>query len=240
MYEKFRKKRSIPVDTDQLLSHSFQCWYLVKKWVDNVTMINQKSTSQPHINQIQPFSTITFQLQTWMIFGWIVVKKLIFGWLLLHFQLISQPNINIDDGWGKLRQSTLIQHGEVDLCPLRYFGYEILEKIGKQISACILENLWVDPTKPWQSQQNFEGIQPNKFVINQQKKQISMKIFICRKFSKLYQMINHFKPCNLSTFIIKKSEKKILTSARLCAIRSYDLLWMVDLWSYSMATESLK
>ena len=56
--------------------------------------------NQPKFNH---FSTMIFQLQSCLIFGWIVVEKLIFGWSLLHFQLIFQPNINVEYGWGKLR-----------------------------------------------------------------------------------------------------------------------------------------
>ena len=87
-----------------------------EKWVKNVTVINQKSTSQPQINvKLTKFQTylISTIFQSWYFnftHGWflvalwaIVVEKLIFGWSLLHFQLLSQPNINVEDGWGKLR-----------------------------------------------------------------------------------------------------------------------------------------
>ena len=32
-------------------------------------------------------------------FCWFEVDNLIFGWSLLHFQLISQPNINVENAW---------------------------------------------------------------------------------------------------------------------------------------------
>ena len=113
-----------PMGTDQFLS---QISTLIFGWeiVDFVTMINQNSTSQPKINQkstnCQPnfnhFSTLIFQLQTWLIFGWIVVEKLIFGWSLLQNQrFLNQISTlrMVEESWG----STLIQRWEVDLCPL--------------------------------------------------------------------------------------------------------------------------
>ena len=68
-------------------STKYQRWYLVEKSLILKRWSTKKSTSQPQFNQkstnCQPnfkhFSTLTFQLQTWLIFGWIVVVKLIFG-----------------------------------------------------------------------------------------------------------------------------------------------------------------
>ena len=112
--------------TDEFLN---QISTLIFGWeiVDFATMINQKSTSQPQFNQkstnCQPnfnhFSTLTFQLQTWLIFGRIVVEKLIFGWSLFQNQrFLNQISTlrMVEESWG----STLIQHWKVDLCPLGY------------------------------------------------------------------------------------------------------------------------
>ena len=73
-----------------------------------------RSISQPNINVdiCQPnfnhFSTLTFQLQTWLIFGWIVVEKLIFGWPLFQNQrFLNQISTlrMVEESWG----STLLQ-----------------------------------------------------------------------------------------------------------------------------------
>ena len=109
---------TFPVGTDQLLNvesmliqrwasnflNHLQRWYTVEKWVENVTMINQKSTSQPHFNQILTKFEVEIPklkngwnlVEVWLIFGWFEVENLIFGWSLLHFQLISQPNFHVD------------------------------------------------------------------------------------------------------------------------------------------------
>ena len=85
-------------------------------------MINQKSTSQPQFNQestnCQPnfnhFSTLIFQLQTWLIFGWIVVEKLIFGWSLFQNQRflnqISTLRI-VEESWGSTLRSWSVPTG---------------------------------------------------------------------------------------------------------------------------------
>ena len=129
--------KSIFMGTDQFLN---QISTLIFGWeiVDFVTMINQKSTSQPKINgkwtNCQPnfnhFSTLIFQLQTWLIFGWIVIEKLIFGWIVVE---------KLSFGWSLLQNQRFInqistlrkvkaQHWEVDLCPLG-FRYQILKVI---------------------------------------------------------------------------------------------------------------
>ena len=103
-------KEGDPMGTDQFLN---QISMLIFGWeiVDFETMINQKSTSQPQFNQkstnCQPnfnhFSTLTFQLQTWLIFGWIVVKKLIFGWSLFQNQrFLNQISTlrMVEESWG--------------------------------------------------------------------------------------------------------------------------------------------
>ena len=71
-------------------STKYQRWYLVEKslilkqWSTKNQLLNHNSTkNQPNFNH---FSTLTFQLQTCLIFGWIVVEKLIFGWSLFQNQ----------------------------------------------------------------------------------------------------------------------------------------------------------
>ena len=68
---------------------------------------------QPNSNQ---FSTLIFQLQTWIILGWIVIEKLIFGWSLFQNQrFLNQIGpINVEDGWAKLRLSEAQRWIKVD------------------------------------------------------------------------------------------------------------------------------
>ena len=90
----------IPVGTDQLLnvestlSLNFpQRWYLVEKWVENVTMINQKSTSQPQFNQkstkfkvqISMLKNGWNKVEVWLIWGWVVDLWLIIVTFSTHF-----------------------------------------------------------------------------------------------------------------------------------------------------------
>ena len=103
-----------PVGTDQLLNvestliqrwastflNHPQHWYLVEKIVDFVTMINQKSTSQPQFNQ----KSTKFEVEISLLkFGWQLVDfQLILGWevdfglIIITKSMISQPNINAD------------------------------------------------------------------------------------------------------------------------------------------------
>ena len=97
-----------PMGTDQFL---YQKSTLIFGWeIADFVMINQKSTSQPKIN-CQPnfnrFSTLVFQLQTWLNCGW----EVDFWLIIVTKSTISQPTINVEYGWG----STLIQRWEVDL-----------------------------------------------------------------------------------------------------------------------------
>ena len=81
--------------------------------VDFETMINQKSTSQPQFNQKSTKFEVEMSklkngwnlVDSWLIFGWIVVEKLIFGWSLFH----NQRFLN--------QISTLIFGWEIHLCP---------------------------------------------------------------------------------------------------------------------------
>ena len=67
-------------------------------------MINQKSTSQPQFNQKSTKFEVEISMlkngwnliDSWLIFGWIVIEKLIFWLIIVSKSTISQPNINID------------------------------------------------------------------------------------------------------------------------------------------------
>ena len=96
-------------------------------WNNNQPKINFSTTIQPKINQLstkfQPF--FNFDISTlnlvdfWLNCGW----EVDFWLIIVSKSTISQPNINVEDSWGKLRlnvESTLIQRWEVDLCPLGY------------------------------------------------------------------------------------------------------------------------
>ena len=85
---------------------------LLQQWIIPMgtdQFLNQKSTSQPQINRkstnCQPnfnhFSTLIFQLQTWLIFGWIEVEKLILSWSLLHCYKINDFSTKYQH-WGWL------------------------------------------------------------------------------------------------------------------------------------------
>ena len=59
-----------------------QCWYLVEKWDENVTMINQESTPQPQINLISTifqrryfnFKLCWFSFELWLgSWFWLIV-----------------------------------------------------------------------------------------------------------------------------------------------------------------------
>ena len=109
-----------PMGTDQFLN---QISTLIFGWeiVDFETMINQKSTSQPQFNQkstnYQPnfnhFSTLSLifhwisnLVDFWLNCGW----EVDFWLIIVSKSTISQPNINVEDGWEKLRlnvESTL-------------------------------------------------------------------------------------------------------------------------------------
>ena len=112
---------TFPMGTDQFLN---QISTLIFGWeiVDFETMINQKSTSQPQFNQkstnCQPnfnqFSKMIFQLQTWLIFGWIVVEKLIFGWSLFqNQQFLNQISTlrMVEESWGSTLRSWSVPTG---------------------------------------------------------------------------------------------------------------------------------
>ena len=102
-----------PVGTDQLLNVDLMLslnfpqpssmlifcwemswWWSTKQWSTKNQLLNHNSTK----NQ----QSLKLKYQCWkmvetrLTFGWFQVEKLFFGWLLLHFQLISQPNINVD------------------------------------------------------------------------------------------------------------------------------------------------
>ena len=99
------------MSTDQFLN---QISTLIFGWeiVDFVTMINQKSTSQPKINHLstkfQPFFNIDISpsnlVDFWLKCGW----EVDFWLIIVTKSMISQPNINVEDGWGKLRLNVLI------------------------------------------------------------------------------------------------------------------------------------
>ena len=58
-------------------------WYVVEKWVDFVTIINQKSTSQPQFNQKQPSWKVKYQC-------WKMIEiRLKLGWFMVDFRLRS-------------------------------------------------------------------------------------------------------------------------------------------------------
>ena len=99
-----------PVGTDQLLNVESTLSFnfpqpssmLIFGWeiVDFETMINQKSTSQPKINQIWSWNV---NVEKWLKFGWQLVDfSLNCGWevdfwlIIVSKSTISQPNINVD------------------------------------------------------------------------------------------------------------------------------------------------
>ena len=146
--------------TDQFLN---QTSMLIFGWeiVDFETMINQKSTSQPQFNQKstnhQPnfnhFSTLTFQQKTWLIFGWIVVEKLIFGWSLFQNQrFLNQISTlrMVEESWG----STLNQRWfNVEKLICAHWGVDFTwnSSLGASTwsSYTLCFNLYVNMNKGW-------------------------------------------------------------------------------------------
>ena len=81
------------------------------------TKNRQNCLFQPFFNfDISTSNLVDF----WLNCGW----EVDFWLIIVSKSTISQPNINVEDGWGKLRlnvESTLIQRWEVDLCPLGHY-----------------------------------------------------------------------------------------------------------------------
>ena len=114
-----------PMGTDQLFLNQISTLIFGWEIVDFETMINQKSTSRPQFNQLstkfQPFFNIDISTSNLVDF-WLNCSWEVDFWLItVSKSMISQKNINVEDGWGKLRlnvESTLIQRWDVDLYPL--------------------------------------------------------------------------------------------------------------------------
>ena len=142
------------VDSNQRWASTFlnhpQWWYLVEKWVENVTMINQKSTSQPQLNQqLTKFKVEISMLKS----GWKVVDfSLIWGWevdfwlfivtLSTHFSTKYQSSYLVEKfTWAQC----VLWKKSKNLTPMAYYGNTLV----RSSWWCSLVNCWRNLTCSW-------------------------------------------------------------------------------------------
>ena len=69
-------------------------------WNNNQPQINFSTTIQPKSTKFEVEISVLENgwnlVDSWLIFGWIVVEKLIFWLIIVSKSTISQPNINVD------------------------------------------------------------------------------------------------------------------------------------------------